>query len=392
MQNARTICWTAPPPKPASPPLSKVGGAQTGCVTPAMFQESPRQTKPKKGQFMNFSRGHSVTKVRCESRLFSQGKTPEFTKMGEIHELFVVALSLVWFAGATPECLPFSSLVSFSLVRESFCESGESAGKFGKLPGNLWIAVKFHSERTSGEVAEKLPGKFGELPGKPRDFPEARGSVTPSKRLAKFVSNSGAWGANPFLDSRCIRHCRNFCQSPLMLEGAKPHLPQELRLSGRKKAHKHKLFVALVNVQMALGQRAGCPRVNRAKKFMCVRLENTGNIKFSLWLTGGLSQGCPDFQKVYVFKVYVPFSCPSLRPPHQSGPQKMHKHKEFQQKPPTQTPPPQVAPDPVGAWNRYNVANWRSNLETVHILDHFEGFVGFSDIATWKFCLCWKFQ
>ena len=35
---------------------------------------------------------------------------------------------------------------------------------------NPWIAVKFHSERTSGEVAEKLPGKFGELPG-----PEAQG-------------------------------------------------------------------------------------------------------------------------------------------------------------------------------------------------------------------------
>ena len=40
---------------------------------------------------------------------------------------------------------------------------------------------------------------------------------------------------------------------------------------GRKKAHKHKLF-ALVNVQMPLGQTAGCPRVNRAKS-LCVRLE-----------------------------------------------------------------------------------------------------------------------
>ena len=39
---------------------------------------------------------------------------------------------------------------------------------------------------------------------------------------------------------------------------------------------------------------------------------NTGNINFSVWLTGGLSQVCPDFQKVYVFKVYVPFSCPSI--------------------------------------------------------------------------------
>ena len=37
-------------------------------------QESPQQTKPKKGQFMNFSRGHSGTKVRCESCLFSKEK------------------------------------------------------------------------------------------------------------------------------------------------------------------------------------------------------------------------------------------------------------------------------------------------------------------------------
>ena len=66
-------------------------------------QEWPRQTKPKKGQFMNFSQGHSGTKVQCESCLFSQGKTPEFIKMGEIHELFVLALFLVWFAGATPD-------------------------------------------------------------------------------------------------------------------------------------------------------------------------------------------------------------------------------------------------------------------------------------------------
>ena len=62
-----------------------------------------RQTKPKKGQFMKISQGHSGRKGQCESCLFSQGKTPEFTKMGEIHELFVLPLSLVWFAGATPE-------------------------------------------------------------------------------------------------------------------------------------------------------------------------------------------------------------------------------------------------------------------------------------------------
>ena len=80
--------------------------------------------------------------------------------------------------------------------------SGEVRGNFRGSPGNFrgslgnfrgtWIAVKFHSERTSGEVAKKLPGKFGELPGKSGDFPEARGSLTPFQRLAKFVSNESA--------------------------------------------------------------------------------------------------------------------------------------------------------------------------------------------------------
>ena len=74
-------------------------------------------------------------------------------------------------------------------VRETSGEVRELPGKSGKLPGNPWIAVKFHSERTSGEVAGKLPGKFGELPGKSGHFPEARGSLTSSQRLAKFVSN-----------------------------------------------------------------------------------------------------------------------------------------------------------------------------------------------------------
>ena len=65
----------------------------------AQRQEWPRQTKPKKGQFMNFSQGHSRTKIQCESCLFSQGKTPEFTKMGEIYELLVLPLSLVGLPG-----------------------------------------------------------------------------------------------------------------------------------------------------------------------------------------------------------------------------------------------------------------------------------------------------
>ena len=68
-------------------------------------------------------------------------------------------------------------------LRGSFCESGEAVrelpGKSGKLLENLWFPPKFHSERTSGEVAGKPAGKS-------RNFPEARGSLTHSQRLAKL--------------------------------------------------------------------------------------------------------------------------------------------------------------------------------------------------------------
>ena len=73
-------------------------------------------------------------------------------------------------------------------VRGTSGEVWGTSGEVWETSGEPWIAIQFHSERTSGEVAEKLPGKFGELPGKSGDFPEARGSLTPSQRLAKFVS------------------------------------------------------------------------------------------------------------------------------------------------------------------------------------------------------------
>ena len=54
-------------------------------ISSKITQESPRQTKPKKGQFMNFSRGIPEQKFDVNRALFSQRKSPEFTKMGEIH-------------------------------------------------------------------------------------------------------------------------------------------------------------------------------------------------------------------------------------------------------------------------------------------------------------------
>ena len=54
---------------------------------------------------MNFSQGHSGTKVQfVNCACFPKEKSTRIhTKMGEIHELFVKTLSLVWFAGATPD-------------------------------------------------------------------------------------------------------------------------------------------------------------------------------------------------------------------------------------------------------------------------------------------------
>ena len=71
-------------------------------------------------------------------------------------------------------------------------KSGELPGKSRKLPRNFWIALKIHSERTFGKAAgvcsREVRRTSGELPGKSGSFPEARGSLTPSQRLAKFLS------------------------------------------------------------------------------------------------------------------------------------------------------------------------------------------------------------
>ena len=62
---------------------------------------------------MNFSQGHSWTKVRYVTRAcFPKEKHQNSHKMGEIHELFVLALSLVWFAGPTPEWMTNNSQLS----------------------------------------------------------------------------------------------------------------------------------------------------------------------------------------------------------------------------------------------------------------------------------------
>ena len=71
-------------------------------------------------------------------------------------------------------------------VRGTSGEVRGTSGKFGELPGKFGeLPVKFHSERTSGEVAENFRGSSGNFQGSPGTSGEARGSLTPSQRLAK---------------------------------------------------------------------------------------------------------------------------------------------------------------------------------------------------------------
>ena len=116
-------------------------------------------------------------------------------------------LFMYWFRARTylhiltspyPSEKVFVSQERVSGFPEQGLTSGEVRGTSGEVwgtSGEVWgtsgeplDCLKIHSERSSGEVAEKLPGKFGELPEKSGDFPEVRGSLTPSQRLAKFVS------------------------------------------------------------------------------------------------------------------------------------------------------------------------------------------------------------
>ena len=82
-----------------------------------------------------------------------------------------------------------------------------------------------------GEVAKELPGKFGELLGKSGDFPEARGSLTPSQRV-KLTQNMGHLFGN-FPPISGVRPGRGICNLP--------HFLRE-----RENTHEHKQISGIV--------------------------------------------------------------------------------------------------------------------------------------------------
>ena len=116
------------------------------------FQEWPRQTKPKKGQFMNFSQGHSGTKVQCESRLFSQEKNTRIHKNGRNSWTFRFGLSLVWFAGATPETFSMHVLLLMG------------GGGTSNISGNLtWMVLLLGLKFSISWLHWFLPVKISEI-------------------------------------------------------------------------------------------------------------------------------------------------------------------------------------------------------------------------------------
>ena len=68
------------------------------------FRSGPGKPNQRKVSSWTFCRGIPEQNFNVNRACFPKEKQQtEFTKMGEIHELFVLALSLVWFAGAAPD-------------------------------------------------------------------------------------------------------------------------------------------------------------------------------------------------------------------------------------------------------------------------------------------------
>ena len=125
------------------------------------FQEWPRQTKPKKGQFMNFSQGHSGTKVQCESCLFCQGKTPEFTQKWAKFMNFSF-WPFFWFG------LPGRLFLVFCVLLQQIVPRERNSGKmftstWAKNATRIWPKTSpMFALQFPGEVAARSSRKIGD--------------------------------------------------------------------------------------------------------------------------------------------------------------------------------------------------------------------------------------
>ena len=154
-------------------------------------------------------------------------------------------------------------------------------GKTGKKQARKNRQKTKKKKRRHWQTSGENQGKQGETPN-PK-FVNPRGSGT-----RKFLANDlerhreplrASWGSK-VLESKgvCTQGTLQQRSTRLGLRKQSSLIKLNSRFSSKSckycwhqnlrefwKAHKHKLF-ALVNVQMAVGQTAGCPRVNQAKK------------------------------------------------------------------------------------------------------------------------------
>ena len=97
--------------------------------------------------------------------------------MGEIHELFVLALSLVWFPGVTPDFM-ISELITFRITKENFqginftlisVSTIKLCGRFGYFrffcSGEGKGELEAQSERGGSRFFIGTPRRGGGLPG-----------------------------------------------------------------------------------------------------------------------------------------------------------------------------------------------------------------------------------
>ena len=121
-------CWERTPKIQWKGPLGVCSLARAAaCVRSGV---APANQTKERSVHQNFSQGHSGTKVKFVNLVLvflRKTSTRIHLKMCEIHELFVLALSLVWFAGATPDaCLRrLCCFAQLSSLRES-CHGASS--------------------------------------------------------------------------------------------------------------------------------------------------------------------------------------------------------------------------------------------------------------------------
>ena len=84
-------------------------------------------------------------------------------------------------------------------------------------------------------------------------------------------------------------------------------------LRSGEKRHININFLLWLTSRWPWDKRLVVPGLTGPKSF-CVASKHR-KYKFFLWLTGRLSQGCPDFQKVYVFQSLCAFFLPYKRSP-----------------------------------------------------------------------------